>query len=143
MQGTRSFAEQQAVYDQGRANPGAIVTYAKPGDSYHQYGLAFDVVPTAYKTMPGWNPSGPLWDRIGAIGKTLGLNWGGDFSKPDKPHFELHAAPLAELKEYWNKFQQIMPITITPTTGGLAIIALIVAVYYFFLRPQLEQTRFI
>lgn len=141
VQGTRTFPEQQAIYDQGRSAPGPIVSNAKPGDSYHQYGLAFDVVPTAYLHLPDWNPSGELWAQIGAIGKNLGLYWGGDFSHPDLPHFEFHAAPLAELKAYWEKFQQIMPITITPTTGGLAIILIIGAVWFFFVRPQLSHAR--
>ena len=40
----RTFAEQDAIYDQGRTKPGSIVTYAKGGESYHNYGLAIDGV---------------------------------------------------------------------------------------------------
>ena len=43
--GFRSFEEQAALYSQGRGKPGRIVTKAKPGESYHNYGLAFDWVP--------------------------------------------------------------------------------------------------
>lgn len=138
VQGTRTFAQQQAVYDQGRSTPGAIVTKARPGDSYHQYGLALDIVPQAYESLPEWNPDGPYWAQIGAIGKSLGLTWGGDWHTPDRPHFELEAAPLSELKDYWNKFQSIMPIEVTPTTGGAAIILMIAAIWFLFVRPRLH-----
>lgn len=43
--GFRSFQEQSALYAQGRTKAGKIVTKAKPGESYHNYGLAFDWVP--------------------------------------------------------------------------------------------------
>lgn len=39
----RTFAEQDEIYAQGRTKPGAIVTYSKGGESYHNYGLAIDV----------------------------------------------------------------------------------------------------
>ena len=40
----RTFAEQDGLYAQGRTKGGAIVTYAKGGQSYHNYGLAIDIV---------------------------------------------------------------------------------------------------
>lgn len=43
-QATRAIAQQNALYDQGRTVPGKIVTNAKGGESYHNYGLAIDVV---------------------------------------------------------------------------------------------------
>ncbi len=39
----RTFAEQDALYAQGRSKVGAIVTYAKGGDSMHNFGLAVDI----------------------------------------------------------------------------------------------------
>jgi hypothetical protein len=142
VQGTRTFAEQAALYaatiDNDPSTP--VVTRAKPGDSFHQYGLAFDVVPVAYKGMKDWNPSGPYWAQIGMIGESLGLTWGGRWSDPDKPHFHLAAAPLAELKAYWEKFRQVMPIEITPTIGAGAIIALLALAWFFFLKPRLERS---
>lgn len=41
----RSFQEQEKIYQQGRTLPGPVVSWAKPGTSYHNYGLAIDVVP--------------------------------------------------------------------------------------------------
>lgn len=137
------MSEQEKIYAQGRTLPGGIVSDAKPGDSYHNWALAFDAVPVAYKALPNWNPTGPYWERIGAIGKNLGLTWGGDWSKPDKPHFQLTAAPLSELKAYWKKFQAIMPVTITPTTGGVAMIAVVSAAWYWFVRPMLARRKMI
>jgi len=143
VQGTRSFTEQQSTYNQGRTTPGNVVTQARPGDSYHQYGLAFDVVPTEYLGLPGWNPSGPHWAKIGEIAERLGLTWGGRWSNPDKPHFELRAAPLSELKRYWEKFAKVMPVTIEPTIGAFGIILLIALGYFFFLRPMLARRGYV
>ena len=36
----RTFQEQDLIYQQGRTRPGQIVTWAKPGRSMHNYGLA-------------------------------------------------------------------------------------------------------
>lgn len=41
-QGLRTIAEQNDLYAQGRTKPGAIVTKAKGGLSFHNYGLAID-----------------------------------------------------------------------------------------------------
>ena len=41
--GYRSRAEQTKLYAQGRTSLGKIVTYAKAGQSPHNYGLAFDI----------------------------------------------------------------------------------------------------
>ena len=85
--GLRTETEQQALYDQGRTRPGKIVTNAKPWQSYHNYGLAIDVVPMNAANQPVWNSKD--WNKIGQIGKSIGLRWGGDFKNlVDKPHFE-------------------------------------------------------
>ncbi len=50
---------------------------------------AFDEAPREYLTMKAWNPTGPLWAQMGAIGKALGLVWGGGWPHhPDPSHFE-------------------------------------------------------
>ena len=43
--GFRSFSDQAKLYALGRTESGKIVTNAKEGQSYHNYGLAFDWVP--------------------------------------------------------------------------------------------------
>lgn len=86
----RTVEEQDALYAQGRTKPGLIVTNA-PGSSYssyHQWGTAFDF----YRNDGAgpYNDTGKFFDRVGAIGTALGLEWGGNWKNPvDKPHFQL------------------------------------------------------
>lgn len=80
---------------------------------------------------------------IGNIGESLGLTWGGRWLSPDAPHFELKAAPLSELKAYWEKFQRVMPIQIEPTMGAFGIIVLIGLGYFFILRPMLARRGYV
>lgn len=42
VQGLRTIDEQNALYAQGRTKPGHIVTNAKGGRSFHNFGLAID-----------------------------------------------------------------------------------------------------
>jgi peptidoglycan L-alanyl-D-glutamate endopeptidase CwlK len=81
--GRRTQAEQNALYEQGRTTQGAIVTWTR--NSKHISGLAFDVAfvgATPY-------PNNFDWEILGKIGERIGLKWGGRFSTPDRPHFEL------------------------------------------------------
>lgn len=85
----RSGAEQDALYAQGRTTPGKIVTMAKAGESAHNVGKAFDIVPVV-NGKPDWDGSHPVWDQIGAIGESVGLEWAGRWkSFKEKPHFQL------------------------------------------------------
>lgn len=84
--GTRTFEEQQKLYNQGRTTPGAIVTKAKPGRSFHNYSLAIDVVPIV-NGKADWESK--LWDKIGEIGESVGFDWGGRWKTiVDRPHFQ-------------------------------------------------------
>jgi peptidoglycan L-alanyl-D-glutamate endopeptidase CwlK len=98
--GLRSWDEQQKLYNQGRTEPGAIVTNAKPGESYHNFGLAFDVVPIV-NGQADFNT--PYWNKIAQIGKSVGFIWGGDFkSIKDKPHFEMNfGGTLAQFRNLY------------------------------------------
>lgn len=88
-QSLRTMAEQEALYEQGRTVAGSVVTNAKPGASWHNFGLAIDVAPLAPQG-PDWNTSHPVWGRIVAVGTSLGLVSGAEFrSFPDWPHFQL------------------------------------------------------
>jgi hypothetical protein len=87
--GLRTFAEQDALYAQGRTTPGDIVTKARAGQSNHNYGLAADVVPLA-DGRPNWNAPSATWQVLGEEGKRAGLSWGGEWKGfVDRPHFEL------------------------------------------------------
>lgn len=87
----RDFECQARLYAQGRALPGNIVTWAKPGDSWHNWRRAFDVVPLR-NGKPVWSIRGldrELWMRVGEIGMNCGLEWGGSWARhPDFPHFQ-------------------------------------------------------
>ena len=84
--GFRSISEQDTIYQKGRDLIGDIVTYAKGGQSYHNYGLAFDVKPDmSYEDVKNFN----FWTEIGIIGKKIGFEWGGDFTViDDRRHFQ-------------------------------------------------------
>ena len=86
----RSVAEQDALYAQGRTQPGSIVTNAR-GSSYssqHQWGIAADFYRADGKGA--YNESGDYFKKVGELAKNLGLGWGGDWkSIVDKPHVYL------------------------------------------------------
>jgi peptidoglycan L-alanyl-D-glutamate endopeptidase CwlK len=80
---------QKWLWESGRSRPGAIVTQAAPGQSAHEFRLAFDVAPVHVLQFPDWLPADPAWQEIGAIARELELEWGGDFkSIKDQPHIQ-------------------------------------------------------
>jgi peptidoglycan LD-endopeptidase CwlK len=84
--GTRTMDEQARLYAQGRTAPGNKVTNARPGYSWHNFGVAFDI--TLFRNgKPVWD--GKEYDTAGAIGRRLGLEWGGAWTSfKDRPHFQ-------------------------------------------------------
>lgn len=86
----RSPDEQAALYARGRTAPGVIVTNAPPGYSWHEFRRAFDV---AIADFPGDRTKKDLydgpWERVGDLGESIGLEWGGRWKHPDRPHFQL------------------------------------------------------
>jgi peptidoglycan L-alanyl-D-glutamate endopeptidase CwlK len=95
--GHRTYAEQDALFAQGRTRPGKKVTNAKGGESNHNFGIAFDV---GVFDDGKYLPETPSYDAVGVIGKQLGLDWGGDWANlVDKPHFELRPAWAGDLSE--------------------------------------------
>lgn len=115
----RTFAEQNALHAQGRtrlfdANGRrlGIVTKAKGGQSFHNYGLAFDIVLLVDKDRNGsfesasWedtidfdNDRRADWLEVADIFKRNGYTWGGDWRFKDAPHFE---------KTFGNTWQQLL-----------------------------------
>ncbi len=102
-QGFRSKAQQDALYAQGRTTPGSIVTNARGGYSFHNYGCAFDVC-FVLNNQVSWNGD---WDKLGQIAATIGLEHG-DRGYIDKPHFQLRLGYSLEdfinNKVDWTKF---------------------------------------
>ncbi|NHC20556.1 M15 family metallopeptidase [Bacillus sp. MM2020_4] len=94
----RSAEDQNRLYEKGRTANGTIVTYAKGGESYHNFGLAVDF---ALKTPSGdiiWdrqydgNKNGKAdWNEVVEMAKVLGFEWGGDWADfKDYPHLEMN-----------------------------------------------------
>lgn len=84
--GYRSPAEQRRLYSQGRTRPGPIVTNVLHG--YHNEGRAFDVAWIVNGRIT-WDVPQDWWQKLGRVGKSYGLRWGGDFRRlKDFPHLE-------------------------------------------------------
>jgi peptidoglycan LD-endopeptidase CwlK len=97
VEGFRSFERQAQLYAQGRTTPGAVVTNAKAGESFHNYGVAVDFV----FRKEGYNAGDTLWSLLGKVGKLQGFEWGGDWKGfVDRPHFELKLGHT--LKDFQN-----------------------------------------
>ncbi len=122
----RTFAEQDGLYALGRTlkNPdgynatkkplGNIVTWAKGGSSYHNYGLAFDIVLIIDKDGDGkyetasWDMATDFdgdgisdWREVVDIAMKYGYECGCHWNKPktDNPHFQrTFGYSVAELK---------------------------------------------
>lgn len=93
----RSTKQQNALFAQGRSKSGNVVTYAKGGESYHNYGLAIDYAvrnedgDVIWDTTYDGNKNGESdWFEIAKIAKDLGFEWGGDWIKfKDYSHLQM------------------------------------------------------
>jgi peptidoglycan L-alanyl-D-glutamate endopeptidase CwlK len=102
VQGLRTFAEQDALFAQGRTKPGPVVTQAKGGQSNHNYGLAVDLCPFV-GGKPQWEDTKGFL-RIGTEAAKQGLQWGGDWKKfIDKPHVQLGGLTVAQCSAFFKK----------------------------------------
>lgn len=104
VQGLRTFDEQDALYQQGRTTKGPIVTNAKAGSSYHNYGLALDFAilydkdkdgkyeELSWSTVKDGDVDGiPDWTEVAQAFLRHGYNWGGEWRTfKDLPHVEKH-----------------------------------------------------
>lgn len=97
VQTLRTFEEQNKIF-----NTRPQVSKARGGQSYHNYGLAFDFAlmydldgngtfeALSWDTKKDGDKDGKAdWMEVVAYFKSLGYVWGGDFrSIPDSPHME-------------------------------------------------------
>jgi peptidoglycan L-alanyl-D-glutamate endopeptidase CwlK len=90
-QGLRTFAEQDALYNQRPR-----VTKAKGGQSIHNYGFAVDIVliidgkTASWDVKKDWDNDGIAdWDECVKVFAKHGWSWGGSWSSfKDFPHFD-------------------------------------------------------
>lgn len=88
--GLRTYAQQDALYAQGRTKPGNVVTNARGGYSNHNFGLAVDYFLTTNDGKSAVWVVNKEWRRVAEIAKSLGFTWGGDWkSFVDNPHLEM------------------------------------------------------
>ena len=109
----RDYKRQEQLYAQGRDKNGNIVdkakvvTYAKPGSSFHNYGLAVDFVfdgdQAKDKVQWSWANNHP-WKAIGEIGESVGLEWAGRWTKfPEMPHQQIKGVTTAQLRLWYQE----------------------------------------
>lgn len=81
----RDAESQAALYAQGRTAAGRVVTNAAPGQSFHNWRVAFDFVPiVAGKAQ--WDDLG-AFKRCGEIAEGVGLEWAGRWQRfPEMAH---------------------------------------------------------
>ena len=94
----RDYAAQTDLFARGRTvlyEAGHMVkkvTNARAGQSFHNFRRAYDCVPLIHG-KPIWDTAGAhaaLWERVGKIGESLGLEWAGRWiSFKELPHFQL------------------------------------------------------
>lgn len=96
-QGMRTFAEQNELYKQGRTKKGAVVTWARGGQSYHNYGLAVDFA------FHGKNPYSESHDWAGLVKAVTdsGLESGASYG--DRPHANLKGISIKTLQGWHAK----------------------------------------
>jgi peptidoglycan LD-endopeptidase CwlK len=113
--GLRTFEDQDELYAQGRTTQGKIVTNARGGDSFHNYGLACDYVlktwpdgkyplQWSWDTKADFNQDGKNdWQQMGSIAEDCGLEWGGNWKHfPDLPHVQCtFGLSLQDIKELY------------------------------------------
>lgn len=86
--------EQNILYSKGRFGTGDICTNHKYPNSYHNWGLAFDIKPQNENEL----------NTIVELLKSFGMSWGNDSNEScfnDKYHFYL---PLVSIKDLKNKY---------------------------------------
>lgn len=63
-------------------------------NSKHLVGRAIDIAPYSVFQLHGpdklqWDAGDPVWIKIGEIGESIGLTWGGHWQQKDLGHFEM------------------------------------------------------
>lgn len=106
-EGFRSKERQEYLYAQGRTRPGRVVTNAKPGMSWHQYGCAAD--------LAGYVDGHWTWAIDYSGIRTIMMRHGFETLKFEQAHFQmtggilLHDAQAMPLADLWTKIALTLP----------------------------------
>lgn len=98
----RSPERQQWLYDQGRTRDGKIITNARPYESFHQYGLAVDIVGYHNKKWD-WSID---YDKITEVFKRHGFKT----LKFEKAHFQIDGGLTAKKAKQICKDQGLLAL---------------------------------
>lgn len=118
-QGLRTIEFQNSLFAQGRTKPGKIVTKARGGQSWHNYGLAVDCAILYDKDRNGafeklsWdlladdNRDGDAdWKEMVDSFKSEGFEWGGDWLHlKDNDHFEMRFGMPEDCSTAFQKYR--------------------------------------
>jgi len=91
--GLRSYREQSILYAKGRTTSGIIVTNSKAGQSYHNFGVAFDC--GIFSKNGTYLSDDEYYKEIAEkIKDIMQIDWGGDWETfKDSPHYQLINLP--------------------------------------------------
>lgn len=85
---------ERVVYAQGRELAGRVLSHQYPTRSFCQHRMAFKVLPVVngvpiHQCL--YASEQRVWARVAEHGKSLGLEWGGDWPRmrQDRTHFQL------------------------------------------------------
>jgi peptidoglycan LD-endopeptidase CwlK len=109
-QGFRTYAQEDALYAQGRTIPGKIVTEARGGWSAHNFCYALDAGPDD-PNFPAWHPDwddlDPRWHEFLDLATTCKLAEGARWRTfPDAPHLYLQECPATPTDAMRSAFEQ-------------------------------------
>jgi peptidoglycan L-alanyl-D-glutamate endopeptidase CwlK len=121
--GTRTYAEQDALFEIGRSKPGDRVTNARGGESNHNFGLAWDIgiwVDGFYdgkRTPPDKALEKRADDQYQSASSAIlglsiaGLEWGGNWaSLKDFPHYQLAGGlTVSRVRERFERGEPYLP----------------------------------
>ncbi len=110
----RDYESQALLYAQGRTdftNGNVIVTRAKPGESWHNFRCAWDVVPIV-GGKPYWQSRDkhtrlltPIWERVVLLGKQAGAQAAADWKTfKEDAHFQVVPADVKTTADARAKF---------------------------------------
>lgn len=101
--GNRTVEEENALYAKGRTLPGKIVTWARGGESPHNFGCATDWAYFENGNLVWLPAEDPKWNEFGQAVEKAGGGWGGCWTgRKDIDHCQL------DLKVPWKAVRPIL-----------------------------------